>query len=198
MECKKIEKWLSDSMDGALKEKKKKKLTVHLEKCNSCRSYARSLEKIQKEIEILEKAGPTPEYWKQFNEKLMRGLRSLNPQKRMIPSFFSSWKWVWGGAALVLFIALGLTIFFLQPKRTSEIPIFSFEDSLDEIYLEIGNNHELESLFNSLVLSSLEEILEESHRGLNSDFYEDPLLWESLSEEELEFLESEIKKEMKT
>jgi len=198
MKCKKIEKWLSDNIDGTIGEKQKKKLRVHLEECASCRSYAKSLERIQKGIASLEKTGISPEYWKEFDFRLMRKLRSLEPRKRVIPSFISRWKWAWSAAAFVLLVAFGLAYFFLQPKRDQEIYIFSFEDSLERIYQEIENNSELENLFNSVILSSIEENLEESKWEMKLDFYEDPLLWESLTEEEIQFFESEIKKEMKS
>jgi hypothetical protein len=55
----------------------------------------------------------------------------------------------------------------------------------------------LEELFNSVISASIGENLEDSGWGERPDFYENLILWEDLTEEEMRFLESEIKKNNK-
>ncbi|GAH75314.1 unnamed protein product, partial [marine sediment metagenome] len=78
-----------------------------------------------------------------------------------------------------------------------EIYVFSFESSLAKIYQEIGSDQELEQLFNSVILASIGETFGDSGWGERPDFYENLILWENLTEEEMRYLESEIKKDNK-
>ena len=74
--------------------------------------------------------------------------------------------------------------------------VFSLENSLASIYMEIGDDSELEELFNSILVESIDEYLEDSEWMERPDYLENLLLWEDFTEEEIEFLESEIKKDI--
>jgi hypothetical protein len=192
MNCNKIQKWLSDSLDGKLTEKKQQLLQRHLEDCAPCRSYKESIEKINAESKSLEKPKLSSEYWRMFNSGLKTKLLSIEPEVFKSKPFLSRWKWAWAAAGSILIAAVGLFFLFLQPKATPETYAFSYEDALSHIYQEIGNNSELENSFNELIQASIQEMVQSN---LPQNFSDDPYFWESLTQEDLKFLESEIKKE---
>ncbi len=194
MGCKKFEKWLSDRIDGELSEVKMKLLEVHLEKCASCRSYAKDLATIQKGSETIQLPEHSLSYWEEFISRLKEGVSSPKPKpekREMLTG--RRWKWAWAGAVFILAVAVGLVFILGRYPAPQERVVFSLESSLVRIHQEIGNDTELEEIFNSVILSSIGEALEESGLGTRSDFYKNPLFWENLSEEDLNYLELEIK-----
>ncbi len=197
MRCRTIEKWLSDRIDGELSEKKIKALESHLERCVSCRSYAAALEIIQDEARSIPKPEVAPFYWEKFTSRLKSDLSSQKQKERLERPFVKRWIWAGAGAALTLFIVVGLYFLLFIEKPAPAVYVFSYEESLDQIYQEIGRDPELENMFNLVVLASIGESLEESEWQDSVGFQESPLLWENFSEEELKLLESEIKKEEK-
>ncbi len=194
MSCEKIKKWLSDSLDGELSEKKRKILKLHLQSCAGCRVYSVNLEKIHDKAKSFKQVGTSPAYWEEFGTRLRAKISSAPRVKRRGLPFFLRWKWVWAGAAVLIAIALLFVFDLGQGKAPQEIYVFSFEDTLSQIYQEIGGDYELEELFNSLILASIGESLERDRASM-LDLYEDAFLLENLSEEEIGFLESEIEKE---
>lgn len=197
MRCKKIEKWLSDRIDGELSERKFKALLAHLERCPSCRSYDDALKIIQDEARSIQKPEVTPSYWEEFTSRLKANLSSSKKEKRLERPFVKRWRWAGASAALILLIFVGLYFLLFIKKPVSEMYVFSYEDSLAQISLEIGRDSELENLFNLVVLASIGESLEESGWQESPGFQEKSLLWENLSEEEMRLIESDIKKEEK-
>lgn len=192
MRKRKIEKWLSDRIDGQLSEKKTKILDEFLEKDAACRSYARELERIQEESLRLGAAEVSPTYREEFISRLKKKISFFSSeQKRRLPLLLR-WKWA-AGAALIIVIALGLFLYLSQPKAVQEAYIFSFEDSLARIDQEISENSELEELFNSVMLASLGDMIGYSDAFVGFGLSEGPLLWEGLSDEEIKILESELK-----
>lgn len=197
MRHKKIEKLLSNNIDGELPEKEKKILEKHLRKCSSCSSYAENIQRIHEEAKSLEKLEASHVNWKEFTSRIKTEISSAKKEKfRDIPLFLR-WKWAWAGAALTFLIVAGLFLYLTRNKTPQEVYDFSFESSLAKIYQEIGSDQELEELFNSVISASIGEILEDSEWGERPDFYENLILWEDLTEEEMRFLESEIKKDNK-
>jgi len=201
MKCEKIEKWISDHLDGKRQEEKERMLESHLKKCPSCRDYARNLEKIQEETRILASQEVPSSYRQEFTVRLRAKISALPPEKRKAAPLVWRWKWAWAGVSFILVIAVGIFLYFnfAQIKSPQEIYVFSFEDSLSEIYQEINDNSELEDLFNSIILVSINELLEDSGWDLGLYYPEDPekfLLLEDITEGEMEFLKTEIKKEI--
>lgn len=197
MGCKKIEKWVSNNIDGELPEKKKKILEAHLKRCSSCRSYAKIMERIHKEAKNLEMPEVSPAYREEFVSRIRTKISSAQPEEREGAPLFSRWKWAWTAAALIFVIVVGSILYLTQRRQPQEVYIFSFEDSLAQIYQEMGSDSELEDLFNSVILASLGETLEDSEWIIQPDSYENSILWENITEEEMRFLESEIKKDTK-
>jgi hypothetical protein len=197
MKHKKIEMLLSDDVDGELPEKKKKILESHLRKCSSCSSFAENIQRIHEEAKILDRPEVSPVYWEEFTSRIKAEISSPQQDKMGVAPLFLRWKWAWAGAALLFVIATGLFLYLSLNKTPQEEYIFSFENSVVKIYQEIGSDLKLEELFDSVILASIGETLEDSGLGEDPDFYENLILWENLTEEEMKFLESEIKKDTK-
>jgi len=197
MRHKKIELWLSNGIDGELSERKKKFLESHIRKCSSCRSYAENIQRIHEEAKRLESPEVSPVYWEEFTSRIRKEIYSVKKEKPQGKALLLRWKWAWAGAALLFVIVTGLFLYLTQNKTPQELYVFSFESSLARIYQAIGSDQELEELFNSVISASIGENLEDSGWGERPDFYENLILWEDLTEEEMRFLESEIKKNNK-
>ncbi len=195
MNCAKVEKWLSDRIDGELSVRKTGAIEAHLKKCASCRSYAASLEKIHEEVLRLKREEASPAFWEDFAQRLKANLGSSRKMKERRPIGWG-WNWVWSSAALFALVAVGLYLLLFQSPQPQEMVVVSLENSLASIYQEIGEDSELEELFNSILVESIDEYLEDSEWRERPDVLENPLLWESLTEEEIKFLESEIKKDI--
>jgi hypothetical protein len=197
MRCRKIEKLLSNNIDGELPEKKNKILEVHLSKCSSCSSYAENIERLHKQAKNLERLEVSPVYWEEFTSRIKTEISYAQQEKMRGLPLFLRWKWAWAGAVLLFVIVVGLFLYLTQNKTSQEVYVFSFESSLTKIYQEIGSDQELEQLFNSVILASIGETLEDSEWSERPDFHENLILWENLTEEEMKYLESEIKKDNK-
>lgn len=197
MTCQKYEKWISDALDGVLSRKKKKILEDHLTRCSDCRAYEERLSWIQGEAWRMEKAKPSPFYWQEFSASLEGKLKALEPESETPRPFRLSWKWAWMGAPVLLALTLSL-VFFPRQRPAPENDIFSYEACLIRLHQEIGDDAKLEEHFNRIILGSLREGLDSAVLEEHSLISEDPFFWESLSEEELKFIEQEIKKEMKS
>lgn len=197
MRCKKFEKWLSDRIDGELSKEKETLLKDHLERCASCRSYAESLEKLHEEAVNIKDAEISPAFWEGFASKLVANLKSFRQERKERRPLVLGWKWVLSGAALLAAVVIGGYLLFFQSQPPQEMYVFSFENSLARIYQEIGDDAKLEELFNSVIMESIGESLEDSGWREHTDFSKNFLLWEDLSEEEMKLLESEIKKDVK-
>jgi hypothetical protein len=198
MRCRTIEKWLSDRIDGELSKEQEGLLEDHLERCASCRSYAASIAKLQDEAVNIKDPEISPSFWEGFASKLQASLKSFPQEKKERRPFGLGWNWVWSGAALFAVVVIGLYLLFFQSQPSQEIYVFSLENSLTRIYQTIGDDTELEELFNSVIMASIGESLEDSEWKERPDFLENLLLWEDLSEEEMKLLESEIKKDVNT
>lgn len=194
MRHKKIEKWLSDRSDGKLSEKRKRNVEAHLKRCAACRSYARDLARIHQESKGLEMPEVSPSYREEFVSRLKAGISSLPSEERKGTPLILRWKWALAAVSFIILIFFGLFLYLNQQEPVQEFYIFSFEDSFNRISQEIGSDPDLEELFNSLVLASLGEAISDSGEIVQPDLYENSLFWESFTEEEMKFLESEIKK----
>ncbi|MEE8377351.1 MAG: hypothetical protein V3R45_03170, partial [Candidatus Aminicenantaceae bacterium] len=116
-------------------------------------------------------------------------------RKHRLPGFE---KWAYGAAGfiIVLFLVLYFVVFQPATIQTEEFYVLSFEDALGGLLGEINDDAELEKLFNTMILASLTEALEELDGETIPFIIENPLYGDGLSEEELKILESKIKLEL--
>lgn len=198
MKCTKIEKWLSDSIDGELSERKRGKVESHLQKCSHCRSYKMTLEKIHGAVRKLDKGKVSNDYWEDFTLKIKKKISSFEPERGKYRPFVWGWRWAWIGIGFILFLVIGISIIQFTNKKAQEVFIFSFEDTIEQVYKDIGNNSELEDIFNLVIIDSIGEYLKGPKEEMAPGFYNLSSPWEDFSEEELVFLDSEIKNEIKS
>lgn len=198
MKCKKIEKWLSDRIDGESSEKVRKEVEDHLQKCSSCRAYQEQLERIQAAAKEVDYGRVSPEYWEGFPSRIKERLISMRSLPKQRRPFAWDWRWAWIGTGLALAIFIGLCFFSFWGKAGQEVYVFSFEDSMAHVFREIGDNSELAEIFNAIILESIGEsfgeIEEEFIPGLESSTFPEEEFWE----EELINLDSEINEEIKS
>lgn len=197
MKCEKIQKWISDLIDRELSERKKKILMLHLEKCASCRLYQDQIRTIHAEVQNLKMPGVSSDAIQESLEKVKKRLLSEGEEKKGKSfQYLRKWRWAYSSVLLVFTISIFL-LFFLPRFKSAErenLYVFSFEEALGDVYREIGDDGELEDLFDSIILSSIEDILVDSQLTGEAGFFDNTLFWEELSEEELKLIESEIKK----
>jgi len=197
MSCKKNEMKISDLLDGRLSEKQTSILENHISQCPSCREYKNQLMVLSSKVKEREKNEMSNDYALEFSIRLKRRLLNEQQQKKQKNKFpgFIKWAYSAGGFIIVLFLVLYFVV--LQPTsiQSEEFYVLSFEDAIGDLYGEINNDFELEELFNTIILASLTEALEELDQEMIPFIIENPLYGEDLSEEDLKILESKIKLE---
>ncbi len=200
MKCKRIEKWISDSIDKELSERKRKVLENHLESCASCRAYKNQIERIHSEIAKKQKTEVSLDHLNKFSEKLKASLSSLGQEKKYMVIHSLARKWIYAAASTVcvIFIIIFLTFHQNKPPQDWGMYVFSIEEGIGQIFQEISGDSDLEAVFSSMILVSIEQKLEESDLEGKYIFFNDPFFWKTLTEEELKFLESEINKDIKS
>ena len=210
MNCDRFEKWISDALDGDLPEKKKRKLAIHLNSCSHCRGYKNRIAVLHNETGNLGEEKLAPEYWEGFSGRLHAQLVEADKETykkkpgRWVPSLGQlkgGWNWRWtavsGFAAAVLILALLILPTHISRQQDGNY-IFTIEETLAQIRWEMGSDPELEAAFNSLLQTAIVGEYENIDLGNEAVYWENPLESEDLSEEELLFLEAEIKKEIKS
>ena len=130
--------------------------------------------------------------------ELNENLGSAGEEKPRPAPLLFKWKWGFAGAGLLLLIAFASYFVFLRSGRPLETFPLSYEDSLALIGLDIESNPGLEQSFDQAIAASIDEAVEEDTVMAAPDMGEDPFFWESLSDEDMKYLEAELKKEMKS
>lgn len=205
MRCKKTEKWISDGIDGNLSPKKQEALAAHLTKCSACRAYRLRLGKIDEGAKSLSAPALSPEFWRTSIDRLKANLeaapsakhKEFNLRPRQAPAFFPVMRWAWAGAASVLAVAVGLYFMIFAVKTPLEIYHFTFEETVNGLYETIGDNPDLENEFNSMLQASISEHADESAVEIKHLLYGNSFFIESLSDEEINLLDSHLKSELK-
>ena len=150
MNCTRIKKWLSDSIDGELPDKIKKKLDAHMQDCQNCSSYKLEIMRIHRTVTSREMSSEivaiSDEYWEDFPSRIKKKISSIEyPDKKFLP-FTQGWKWAFVSAALLFVFVFGLFVINFNSGTLQEALVFSFEDSLDQIYQEVENDALLEGI----------------------------------------------------
>jgi len=163
MSCKKIERKISDLLDGRLSDKQKSILENHISLCPSCREYKNQLMALSSKVKERAKKEIPKDYEKDFSIRLIRRLLNEQWQKGQKKRFPGFVKWAYSAAGFIVVLFLLVYFVILQPTsiQTEGYYVLSFEDALEDLYGEINNDVELEELFNTIILASLDEALEE-------------------------------------
>jgi predicted anti-sigma-YlaC factor YlaD len=194
MRCAMIKKWLSDELDGALSPKRKIRLEVHLRECRDCRGYRADLASIQAGTPPA--ADRSPEYWADFEKRLESGLAGVEPVQRpySVP-LFAGRRWAWAAAGFLIMAAVGIHFAVRRPVGALETAWVPYEDPLARLLLEAEVNPEVEELVNRELLTSIADAAPDTDEEYAVPIASDPLFWEGLSEEELEYIAVELERE---
>jgi len=192
MNCRRYEKWISDEIDRALSAEKTGRLREHLEECTGCRSYREMVIRLQHGTGLLPRPDLRPDFWSDFSRRLELETRTGRPRPARLRTPFQ--RWAWSGAGAGLLLALGLALWLSRPGTAGGSYLFSFEEAIDSLSERIGENPEIEELFNALIQNSIED----QKSGAAPHFSDEPLIWENLSDEELSAVETALKKVIKS
>lgn len=199
MRCAKAERWISDEADGVLAAKEGKALARHLVSCPSCRAYRANTARLQASARALGRAAERPEAdWSAFDARLAARLREERPLSVRAPRSARR-TWVWGGAGLVAAAAAAVFFVLARPGGTPPGPfVFSFEDTVSSLLIEIGDDPALESMFDRALQASLDDAVAGAGEGDLGPALEDALLWEGLNDQELARIESGLRAEKRS
>jgi len=199
MKCSKAEKWISDRADGALPSQRESLLQSHLSTCPSCCDYARQILRLNEEMDALYPNTDGAFDGKAFSSSLRANLSPLESGGGKVIHSGRLSIWSWAAASASLLLILGLQFLF-QPDPSPDIWAnlypYSYEGTLSEISWEIEQDRRLEDMFNSLILTSIEEELEGDEVDLYGGYLDGSFLFEDLSDEDLKLLEEELKKDI--
>ena len=194
MRCETIKKWLSDDLDGALSSKRKARLEIHLRECLVCRRYRADLTRLQ--AEAASAADLSPEYWAAFERRLESKLAFVEPVREASRApLFRGRKWAWAAAGFLALAAVGTYLAVSRPGRTLETAWVPYEDSIARILQAAEEDPEVENLVNRELLASITEVAPDPEEDYAAPLAADPLFWEGLSEEELEYIAAELERE---
>lgn len=195
MTCADYEKWMSDLLDGVLSEKRQVLLDEHLASCPSCREYYERLQEIELRVKNLE-AGPAAEspYWEKLSAAVRRRIAASSREKKGLWAWGWNWRWAWA-AALVGVIVLGL---ILRP-RPQPMPLADAlrgEDILGNYDLEMATSPDLALALNGVLWNSFGKDLGLEDLAGSEGVFGDSLLEASLSDEEWEILDKEVRRQL--
>ncbi len=194
MKCKKFRRWISDALDGALSVPRRARLERHLHACPGCRAYMTDLTSLQDRAGALADARLPASHWEDFGRRLEARLAAAGGSKSasLAPRFFP-WKWAWAGTGLIVLILLGTWLVVPRPGGIREPALVSLEDSLTPLFREVGADPELESSLNQEIMASIDDAVRLSERESFISFGDNPLFWESLSEQDLQVIEASLR-----
>ncbi len=196
MKCPEFEQWISDLIDGELPEAKRIILEKHLPGCPSCWAYQKNIEALHGEVIHLDQSSAEPDYFQEFSEKLRTKLVSGRQPGRAAIFVDLGWRWAYAAAAAA-FVAV-MMVFLVSPHnhflQDERIVVTSYEDVITDIYGSIGDDAELEELFNTMLLASITKEVEDPNWRKGVDYSDEVNLLEGLTEEEMQLLDTIIKK----
>lgn len=189
MSCRRFRRDISDSLDGALSARRRRRLDEHLGSCTACRSVERDFLRLQDRAGSGRETAFTPERGEEFLVRLRRRLdREPRPSPAVAMPLGKRW-WAWGSAGATAAAAVLLAwLFVLRPLPRAEIYLLSESDAFSGIALEVAQDPELELALDDILQSSIVESLRGGEEELNFDLFENPLLSEGLSDEEMRIL----------
>ncbi|OGD20017.1 MAG: hypothetical protein A2Y70_08300 [Candidatus Aminicenantes bacterium RBG_13_64_14] len=194
MRCETIKKWLSDDLDGALSPKRKARLDAHNRECRTCRGYRADLTCLQAGAPPVEDR--SPECWAAFERRIESKLAFAEPVREASRArLFPGRRWAWAAAGFLVMVAVGIYFAVNRPGGTLGTAWVPYEDSLARLLQEAEVDPEVENLVNRELLASIAAVAPDPEEDYAFPFAADPLFWEGLSEEELEYIAVELERE---
>jgi len=194
MRCLTINKWLSDDLDGALSPKRKSRLEAHLRGCRVCRGCRADLARLQAGVPPL--ADRSPEYWAAFERRLESKLAFVEPVRAPARApLLTGRRWALAAAGFLVMAAVGVYFAVNRSGGTLGTAWVPYEDSLARLLQEAEADPEVENLVNRELLASIADVAPDAEEEYAFPVAADPLFWEGLSEEELEYIAVELEKE---
>lgn len=194
MRCETMKRKLSDDLDGTLSPRRKARLEAHLRECPSCRAYGADILRLQEGAAQTE--GRSPEYWAGFEKRLASKLASVEPVPMTAggPAFLRR-RVIWTAASFLALVAVGTYFALIRPGGNPAAAWVPYEDPMVPLLQEAESDLEFGNLVNREILASIEDmtLVPEAETAFPSA--DDPLFWEGLSEDELELIAAELKKE---
>lgn len=195
MRCEKARRWLSDDLDGALGPARKARLAVHLSSCHDCRAYRDDL--VRLEATAGRRLERSADDWAAFERRLEARLDAEarnGPVGRVLEANRRAWAWPAvasaAAAALILWLALG------RPLGDGGAPFGGGPDSLASLIAVAETDPDIGERISERVERSIREMTGGWEGRIQAAAAEDPLFWESLSDEELERLAVELAKDI--
>jgi predicted anti-sigma-YlaC factor YlaD len=192
MKCPDFEHWISDLADGELPEAKGRILEKHLLICPSCRAYKSHVDLLREELQLLDQSSAAPESFQSFSERLRIKLEPQMKPRRSRIFIDLGWKWAYAAVAtafvaVMMFVLITPSQQLLQDER---IVVTSFEDGIRQIYRSIGEDSELEKLFNTMLLASITAEVENPNWSEGVDYGDELEFFQGVTEEEMQILKN--------
>lgn len=198
MRCEKAKKMVSDALDGELSPKRLERLEAHLRQCGSCRAYRRTLELIGAEAAKEAPPAPSQAYWGDFVSGLSRKIDALDVRRRPGSRPVLTAPGLRPALAAGLVGLAALAVFILLSRRSplpEEFAYLHSEDSLSGVLEAAESDPELGAYLDIEIRSSIADAAEVAAAGESFLAGEEPLFWESLSEEELAAIAADLEKD---
>jgi hypothetical protein len=202
MACHKIRRWISDNLDGRLGRRRQAKIAGHISRCASCRDYRSRLERIQNGARALSSPQVSSEYWESAISRLKLRIgtpeaRNRNPVPGRVPIFGAARRWAWAGAVSILALSAGLYLILSTSRLPVETYPLTLEETINRLYERIGDNPALEDDFALLLQASIKDQAGDEDGDVKRLLYGNSSFIESLSDEEVQLLDSHLNKELK-
>ena len=108
-----------------------------------------------------------------------------------------SLKWAWLAVPLAIAVVLGIVLFH-KGEKVARDDIFSFEACLDRVFQEIGDDDAAAADFNRLLSGSVLGGGEDVFFEDDVELWNEPFFWRSLTDEDLQLIEEEIRKSFRS
>lgn len=142
------------------------------------------------------------EYWESAIFRLKLRIetpeaRNRNPVPVRVPIFGAARRWAWAGAVSILALSAGLYLNLSTSRLPIETYPLTLEETINRLYERIGDNPALEDDFALLLQASIKDQAGDEDGDVKRLLYGNSSFIESLSDEEIQLLDSHLNKELK-
>jgi hypothetical protein len=203
MRCRTSERRISDSIDGSLSRRRSRRLENHLASCASCREYRARLLRIQEETARISAPDVPSGYWEDSRARLRESLESIRPassqteikrprRRASIPSR----RLAWAGAIGLVAAAAAILVLSVRTRVPVESLPLSHEEAANRLVALIGSDAEVETAFVEMIQASILEVSDVRDGDVARLLYGSNRFLDSLSDDEMEALNSHLAREL--